>query len=122
MAFRAPYDLQAASSISLGTSGLMLIVATGAAAAFRFFGAARFFAFFVRFVFAGERFVAAALRLVLVLRPLLFADVFFVDFFFALRAIPVSFNQPRVGSSTRGVNGQFTRTFQIHARSRALKQ
>src|SRR5260221_1189075 len=73
--------------MSLGTSGLMLIVATGAAAAFRFFGAARFFAFFVRRVFAGQRFAAAALRLVLVLRPLLFADVFFVDFFFALRAI-----------------------------------
>jgi hypothetical protein len=63
------------------------------------FGALRFV--FVRLVAA--RFVEAAARL-----TLRFGAFFFDAFFFAFfRAMIVSFNQPRVESSARGVNGQF---------------
>jgi hypothetical protein len=114
--------IQAASSmmsprgIAAGTSAM---IGFGAAAFLR----ALFFAFLagaLRFVFVrlvAARFVEAAARFVFRFVVFFFDAFFFFAFF---RAMIVSFNQPRVESSARAVNGQFARTFQFRALSIVL--
>src|SRR5579871_80177 len=67
------------------------------------------FVFLERFV--APRFEEAVARFVLRFVVLDFFDDFFFDFLRAMRKI--SFNQPRVGSSARPVNGRIGRSFHL---------